>query len=69
MVVLDPVKVIIDNYPDEGEELEAENNPENPDSGSRRVPFSRELYIEREDFREDPPKKYFRMSPGKEVRL
>ena len=70
MAVLDPVKLIIDNYP-EGvtEELEAENNPEDPTSGSRRVPFSRELFIEREDFTEDPPPKYYRLAPGREVRL
>lgn len=70
MAVLDPVKVVIDNYPeDQVEELDAENNPEDESMGSRKVPFSRELYIEREDFMEDPPKKYFRLSPGKEVRL
>jgi len=70
MAVLDPVKVIIDNYPvDQVEEMAAVNNPEDPNAGTRPVPFSRELYIEREDFMEDPPKKYFRLSPGKEVRL
>ncbi|TYO96499.1 glutamine--tRNA ligase/YqeY domain fusion protein [Desulfallas thermosapovorans] len=70
MAVLRPLKVIIDNYP-EGrvEMLEAENNPERPEMGSRQVPFSRELYIERDDFREDPPKKFFRLAPGREVRL
>jgi glutaminyl-tRNA synthetase len=70
MVVLRPIKVIIDNYP-EGklEMLDAENNPEDPESGTRKIPFSREIYIEQEDFREDPPKKYFRLSPGREVRL
>jgi glutaminyl-tRNA synthetase len=70
MAVLRPVKLIIDNYP-EGrvEELEAENNPEDPAAGKRAVKFSRELYIERDDFREDPPKEYFRLSPGREVRL
>jgi len=70
MAVLDPIKVIIDNYP-EGrvEELDAINNPEDLGMGSRRVPFSRELYIEREDFMEDPPKKFFRLAPGREVRL
>jgi len=70
MAVLDPVKLIIDNYP-EGvtEELETINNPEDESMGSRTLPFSRELYIEREDFMEDPPKKYFRLSPGNEVRL
>jgi len=70
MAVLDPVKLIIDNYPDEKvEELEAVNNPEDSNSGTRRVAFCRELYIEREDFMENPPKKYFRLSPGQEVRL
>jgi len=70
MGVLNPVKVIIDNYPeDQVEEMEAINNPENPEAGTRKVPFSRELYIEREDFMEDPPKKFFRLSPGREVRL
>jgi glutaminyl-tRNA synthetase len=70
MAVLDPLKVVITNYP-EGtvEELEAENNPEDPTAGSRRLPFSRELYIEKDDFREDAPKKWFRLAPGKEVRL
>lgn len=70
IVVSDPVKLIIDNYPEDQEEtLEAANNPEKKDSGTRQIPFSRELYIEREDFMEDPPKKYFRLAPGKEVRL
>jgi glutaminyl-tRNA synthetase len=70
MAVLDPVKVVITNYPEGKEEtFEAENNPENPDAGSRNVPFSREVWIEREDFMEDPPRKYFRLSPGREVRL
>jgi glutaminyl-tRNA synthetase len=70
MVVLDPVKVVITNYPDDLEdEIEAINNPENPDDGARMVPFSKELFIERDDFMEDPPKKYFRLSPGSEVRL
>ena len=70
MGVLDPVKVVIDNYP-EGEEelLLAENNPEDPNAGSREVPFSREIYIEREDFREEANKKFFRLKLGKEVRL
>jgi glutaminyl-tRNA synthetase len=68
--VLNPVKVIITNYPeDKVEEMELINNPEDPDAGSRIVPFTRELYIEREDFMEDPPKKFFRMGPGREVRL
>ncbi len=70
MAVLDPVKVVIDNYPEgETEYLTVENNLENPELGSRQVPFSRELYIERDDFMEEPPKKYFRMFPGNEVRL
>jgi glutaminyl-tRNA synthetase len=70
MAVLNPVKVIIKNYPeDQEEELEAINNPENPDAGVRLIPFSREIYIERDDFREDPPRKYFRLAPGAEVRL
>jgi len=68
--VLNPVKVIITNYPEgKVEEMELINNPEDPDAGSRTVPFTRELYIEREDFMEDPPKKFFRMGPGREVRL
>ncbi len=70
MAVLNPLKVIIDNYPDgQVEEFDAEINPENPDLGTRKVPFSKEIYIEREDFCEDPPKGYFRLSPGREVRL
>ena len=70
MAVLRPLKVVIDNYPEEQtEELEATNNPENPNMGSRKIPFSRELYIEREDFMESPSKKYFRLAPGREVRL
>lgn len=70
MAVLDPVKVVITNYPEgQVEEMEAVNNPEDPEAGTRMVSFSRELYIEREDFIEDPPKKFFRLSPGKEVRL
>lgn len=70
MAVLDPVKVVIDNYPEgETEYLEVVNNLENEALGSRKVPFSREIYIEREDFMEEPPKKYFRMFPGNEVRL
>ena len=70
MAVLDPVKVIIDNYP-EGkiEYFEAENNPEDPGMGTRMIPFSREIYIERADFMENPPKKYFRLYPGGEIRL
>jgi glutaminyl-tRNA synthetase len=70
MAVLRPLKLIIDDYPAaQVEELEAENNPEDPAAGKRLVKFSRELYIEREDFREDPPKQFFRLSPGREVRL
>jgi glutaminyl-tRNA synthetase len=70
MAVLRPLRVIIDNYPDgQVEELEAVNNPEDPSMGTRKVPFSRVLYIEQEDFREDPPKKFFRLAPGREVRL
>ncbi len=70
MAVVRPLKVVIENYPeDQVEELTAENNPEDPDAGSRKIPFSRVLYIERDDFMEDPPKKYFRLAPGREVRL
>ena len=70
MAVLHPLKVIIDNYPEgQVEWLEAENNPENPESGSRKIPFSRELYIEQDDFMEDPPKKFFRLAPDREIRL
>jgi len=70
MAVLRPLKVIIENYPkDKTEDMEAINNPEDAAMGTRKVPFSRELYIERDDFREDPPKKFFRLSPGREVRL
>ena len=70
MAVLDPLKVVIDNYPEnQAEEMEAHNNPEDESAGSRKVPFSRVLYIERDDFREVPPPKYFRLSPGREVRL
>ena len=70
MGVLRPLKVVIDNYPEgQVEELEAVNNPEDPSKGSRKVPFSRELYIERDDFMENPPKKFFRLGPGREVRL
>ena len=70
MAVLNPVKVVIDNYPEEQVEwLAAENNPEDENAGTREIPFSRELYIEREDFMEDPPRKFFRLAPGREVRL
>ncbi len=70
MAVLDPVKVVIDNWDGENvEDVEVENNPEDPGAGTRKVPFGRELYIEREDFMENPPKKYFRLKPDGEVRL
>ncbi|WP_137791484.1 glutamine--tRNA ligase/YqeY domain fusion protein [Bacillus sp. E(2018)] len=70
MGIVDPLKVVITNYPEgQVEMLDAEINPENPEMGSRQIPFSREIYIEREDFMEDPPKKYFRLFPGNEVRL
>ena len=70
MGVLKPLKVVIDNYPEgQTEEVEAVNNPEDPSAGTRKVPFSRELYIERDDFMEEPPKKFFRLAPGREVRL
>ncbi len=70
MGVIDPLKVVIENYPeDEEETFEAMINPEDPDAGTRPVPFSRELYIEREDFMEDPPRKFYRLAPGREVRL
>ena len=70
MAILDPIKLVIDNYPEgQIEELAAPNNMENPELGERTVPFGRELYIEREDFMEEPPKKYFRLFPGNEVRL
>ena len=70
MAVLRPLRVVIDNYPEgQAEEMEAINNPEDPNAGSRKVPFSKVLYIEQDDFREEPPKKYYRLSPGTEVRL
>ena len=70
MAVLRPVKVIIDNYPEDTiEELTAVNNPEDPEQGTRTIHFSREIYIEQDDFREDPPKKFFRLAPGREIRL
>ncbi|NDJ76652.1 MAG: glutamine--tRNA ligase/YqeY domain fusion protein, partial [Chloroflexi bacterium] len=70
MAVLDPLKVVIENYPeDQVEQMDAVNNPEDPDAGTRQVPFARELYIERADFMEDPPKKFYRLAPGREVRL
>ncbi|CAI8023990.1 Glutamine--tRNA ligase [Geodia barretti] len=70
MAVLNPLKVIIENYPEgQVQEFEAVNNPEDPGMGTRNVPFSREIYIERDDFREDPPSRFFRLAPGREVRL
>jgi len=70
MAVLNPLKLIIDNYPEDLiEEMDCENNPEDAEAGSRKVPFTKELYIEKEDFHDQPPKKYFRLSPGGEVRL
>ncbi len=70
MAVLDPLRLVIENYPeDRTEELEAVNNPEDPSAGTRAVPFGRVIYIEREDFMEDPPRKFFRLAPGREVRL
>jgi len=70
MAVLDPVKIVIDNYPENQVEwMEAENHPQHPEMGLRKIPFSREIFIEREDFAEDPPRKYYRLAPGLEVRL
>ena len=70
MAVLDPLKVVITNYPEgEGEMLDAINNPEDDSMGARQIPFSKEIYIEREDFMEDPPRKFYRLAPGREVRL
>ena len=70
MAVLNPLRVVIDNYPDgQVEQMEAMNNPEDPGDGARDVPFSKVLYIEQDDFREDPPKQFYRLSPGREVRL
>lgn len=70
MAVLRPLRVVIDNYPEgQVEWIEAQNNPENPEMGSRKIPFSKVLYIEQDDFMEDPPKKFFRLTPGREVRL
>ena len=70
MAVLRPLKVVIENYPEgQVEELDAVNHPDNPAAGSRKIKFGRELYIERDDFMENPPKKFFRLSPGTEVRL
>jgi glutaminyl-tRNA synthetase len=70
MAVLRPLRVVIDNYPEnEPEWMDAHNNPEDPDAGTRKVPFSKILYIEQDDFMEDPPKKFYRLGPGREVRL
>ena len=70
MAVLRPLKVVLTNYPEgQVEELEAVNNPEDPAAGTRKVPFSREIYIERDDFMEDPAQEFFRLRPGGEVRL
>jgi glutaminyl-tRNA synthetase len=70
MAVLRPLRVVLENYPDgQVEEMDVVNNPERPDTGTRKVPFSKVLYIEQDDFREDPPKKFFRLAPGREVRL
>ena len=69
MVVFDPVKVVITNYTKDHELLETDNNPEDPKAGVRQLPFSKEIYIEKDDFMENPPKKYFRLAPGQMVRL
>ncbi len=70
LAVLDPLKVVIENYPEgQTEEFDLDNNPSDPSAGTRKVPFSREIYIERDDFQEDPPAKFFRLAPGREVRL
>src|SRR5262245_18333944 len=70
MAVLRPLKLVLTNYPDDrSEEMDVVTNPEDPSAGTRRVPFAREIYIERDDFMEDPPKKFFRLAPGREVRL
>src|SRR5439155_11873452 len=70
MAVLRPLKLIIENYPEgAGEALDAVNNPEDPAAGTRSIPFERELYIERDDFMENPPKNFYRLTPGREVRL
>src|SRR5690606_14605496 len=70
MGVLDPLKVVITNYPEDAEDaFDALYFPDEPERGTRKVPFSREIYIEREDFREDPPRKWFRLAPGREIRL
>ena len=68
--VLDPIKVVVENYPEgQAEEMEVPNNPEDESAGTRKVPFTRELWIERDDFMEEPPRKFFRLAPGREVRL
>ena len=70
MGILRPLKVVIDNYPEgQAEQMTAINNPEDPAAGTRQVPFSKVVYIEQDDFREDPPNKFFRLAPGREVRL
>jgi glutaminyl-tRNA synthetase len=70
MVVLNPLRIVLENYPEElVEEMDAVNNPEDPSAGTRKVPFSRVIYIEQDDFRENPPKEFFRLAPGREVRL
>ena len=70
MAVMDPIRVVLTNYPEgQTEEMDVVNNPEDPDAGTRKVPFARMVYIERDDFREDPPPKFFRLAPGREVRL
>jgi glutaminyl-tRNA synthetase len=69
MAVLRPLKVVIENYDGDGEELDAVNHPDDPSQGTRKIPFGRELYIEGDDFMENPPKKFFRLAPGREVRL
>jgi glutaminyl-tRNA synthetase len=69
MAVLRPLKVVLTNYPDQFEEMDADVNPEDPAAGKRKIPFGRELWIEQEDFREDPPKKFYRLAPGREIRL
>ena len=69
MAVLDPLKVVIENYEGDGETLQSENLPKNEEAGTRDIKFSREIYIERSDFMENPPGKFFRLAPGKEVRL
>ncbi|TMP74901.1 glutamine--tRNA ligase, partial [Pseudoalteromonas ruthenica] len=69
MVVFDPIKIVITNYTESEEWLDSENNPEDPNGGTRKIPFSKEIFIEAEDFMENPPKKYFRLAPQQMVRL